>query len=407
MKTEFSRNFIALFSGTTISQIIPFIVAPIISRLYSPADFGFYSFFISIVGLLSIIVTLKYEMAIILPSNTKIADQLLQTSILLSVFASSLILAITILGYFIFHYELIFLTLPFAVFLLSIVNIYDRFYNRAKQYKKMSYQRIAKSSMESGYNLLGYIKTFKSYNLIYGFILSYLVSFLFVWINEYKTIKKVFSKISSLRIRLTLIRYIDFPKYTLPHTFLNTLSTSIPILLIPIYYDQSVLGSYTFGLKYIQAPLALISAAIYNVIGQEFSENINNREALSLKFYYVLKKLILFSILLFPCLIFAESIFSFVFGNQWAVSGEFICILSLWIILNFIVSSFANIPIIFNQQKTALIIEIIYSLIKILPFAIGAGFLGLAITHVLLIYMIMSSLLLIFVLIWYRTLLAH
>ena len=288
MKTEFSRNFIALFSGTTISQIIPFIVAPIISRLYSPADFGFYSFFISIVGLLSIIVTLKYEMAIILPSNTKIADQLLQTSILLSVFASSLILAITILGYFIFHYELIFLTLPFAVFLLSIVNIYDRFYNRAKQYKKMSYQRIAKSSMESGYNLLGYIKTFKSYNLIYGFILSYLVSFLFVWINEYKTIKKVFSKISSLRIRLTLIRYIDFPKYTLPHTFLNTLSTSIPILLIPIYYDQSVLGSYTFGLKYIQAPLALISAAIYNVIGQEFSENINNREALSLKFYYVL-----------------------------------------------------------------------------------------------------------------------
>jgi O-antigen/teichoic acid export membrane protein len=407
MKTEFSRNFTALFSGTTISQIIPFILAPIISRLYSPADFGFYSFFISIVGLLSIIVTLKYEMAIILPSNTKIADQLLQTSILLSVFASSLILAITILGYFIFHYELIFLTLPFAVFLLSMVNIYDRFYNRAKQYKKMSYQRIAKSSMESGYNLLGYIKTFKSYNLIYGFILSYLVSFLFVWINEYKTIKKVFSKISSLRIRLTLIRYIDFPKYNLPHTFLNTLSTSIPILLIPIYYDQSVLGSYTFGLKYIQAPLALISAAIYNVIGQEFSENLNNREALSLKFYYVLKKLILFSILLFPCLIFAESIFSLVFGNQWAVSGEFICILSLWIILNFIVSSFANIPIIFNQQKTALIIEIIYSLIKILPFAIGAGFLGLAITHVLLIYMIMSSLLLILVLIWYRTLLTH
>ena len=176
MKTEFSRNFIALFSGTTISQIIPFILAPIISRLYSPADFGFYSFFISIVGLLSIIVTLKYEMAIILPSNTKIADQLLQTSILLSVFASSLILAITLLGYFIFHYELIFLTLPFAVFLLSMVNIYDRFYNRAKQYKKMSYQRIAKSSMESGYNLLGYIKTFKSYNLIYGFILSYFIS---------------------------------------------------------------------------------------------------------------------------------------------------------------------------------------------------------------------------------------
>lgn len=407
MKTEFSRNFIALFSGSTISQIIPFIVAPIISRLYSPADFGFYSFFISLVGLLSIIVTLKYEMAIILPSNTKIADQLLLTSILLSVFASSLILAITILGYFIFHYELIFLTLPFAVFLLSMVNIYDRFYNREKQYKKMSYQRITKSSIESGYNLLGYIKTFKSYNLIYGFILSYLVSFLFVWINEYKTIKKVFSKISSLRIRLTLLRYIDFPKYTLPHTFLNTLSTSIPILLIPIYYDQSVLGSFTFGLKYIQAPLALISAAIYNVISQEFSENINNKEALSLKFYNVLKKLILFSILLFPCLLFAESIFSFFFGNQWAVSGKFICILSLWIILNFIVSSFAYIPIIFNQQKTALKIEIIYSLIKILPFAIGAGFLGLAITHVLLIYMIMSSLLLILVLIWYRALLTN
>ena len=88
MKSGFNKNFLSLISGTSIAQIIPILIAPILSRLYSPEDFGLYAFYIGIVGVLSVISTFKYEMAIIIPKNKLVVNQLLQISIFSSILIS-------------------------------------------------------------------------------------------------------------------------------------------------------------------------------------------------------------------------------------------------------------------------------------------------------------------------------
>ena len=70
----YNRNFLTMLSGNTISQIIPFILAPILARLFSPEEFAVLANFMAIVGVLGIISTGRLEMAIAIPKDHKKAQ---------------------------------------------------------------------------------------------------------------------------------------------------------------------------------------------------------------------------------------------------------------------------------------------------------------------------------------------
>jgi len=58
-----------VMSGTALAQIIGFALTPIISRLFTPADFGIFGSFSAIVGVVLAGITLDYSQAIMLPKE--------------------------------------------------------------------------------------------------------------------------------------------------------------------------------------------------------------------------------------------------------------------------------------------------------------------------------------------------
>jgi len=56
-------------SGTAIAQSIGFVLSPVISRLYSPSDFGIFGSFDAVVGIIAAGATLEYTQAIVLPKQ--------------------------------------------------------------------------------------------------------------------------------------------------------------------------------------------------------------------------------------------------------------------------------------------------------------------------------------------------
>lgn len=67
--SEFIRNFLTLFSGSTISQFIPILISPIISRLFTPEDFGRLAIFMAISTFVGGFMTGAYDTAIMLPKK--------------------------------------------------------------------------------------------------------------------------------------------------------------------------------------------------------------------------------------------------------------------------------------------------------------------------------------------------
>ena len=95
LKSEFNLNVLTLMLGTTIAQAIPIIISPILTRIYSPEEFGSLILFMSIVSILSVIVSLRYEKAIVQPLSDEDAISLVVISMLVTTGVSA-VLAILI-----------------------------------------------------------------------------------------------------------------------------------------------------------------------------------------------------------------------------------------------------------------------------------------------------------------------
>ena len=70
-KSEFSRNVLTLMTGTTIAQAILIAISPILTRIYTPEDFGMFALYMSVASILLVVETGRYELAIALSKRSE------------------------------------------------------------------------------------------------------------------------------------------------------------------------------------------------------------------------------------------------------------------------------------------------------------------------------------------------
>ena len=399
-KSEFTRKVLTLMTGTTIAQAIHIATSPILTRIYTPEDFGMFALFISIVSIMAVVSTGKYEMSLILPKKDTFAYQLLILSGTIVLISSLIYLFSVAVADIFYSFDAIYYLLPVTVLFIGLNNTFDKYNNRIKNYKLMSYQRLIKTTIESivsiAFMVLFHFKT----GLIWGFVLGFFVSNLTMLYINVKSFQQKAFIVSKAKMKILAKKYINFPKYNMPHAMLNTVSANAPIFLIPVFYGNATLGLYAFGLKIVQAPLGLLSTAVFNVLGQKMAEEYAKGNEILGIYKTMLKKLSLVAIAMIPFFIFADEIFAFVFGNEWREAGNLIQIMSIVVLGSFILSPLSSVPHIFNQQKKALVLEVIATLTRILPFIIGAYIFKLDIEAVLSVYVVLYGLLLLYGLSW-------
>jgi len=96
LKNEFNRNVLTLLTGTTIAQALPIAISPILTRIYTPEDFGVFALFISISAIFAAIVNGKYELAIVVPEKDEDAYNIAALSLLIATGISVVLLLIVI-----------------------------------------------------------------------------------------------------------------------------------------------------------------------------------------------------------------------------------------------------------------------------------------------------------------------
>jgi O-antigen/teichoic acid export membrane protein len=73
-----------LGSGVVIAHLITLGISPLITRMYTPDQFGVFALFTSLVSILTLLSTGAYEFSIVLPEKEKTAIQLFKVSVLCS-----------------------------------------------------------------------------------------------------------------------------------------------------------------------------------------------------------------------------------------------------------------------------------------------------------------------------------
>ena len=68
-KSEFLNNVSTQMLGTGIAQLLPLLVMPILTRLYSEQEFAIYTTFLAYSAVLIVAAGGRYHIAILLPKN--------------------------------------------------------------------------------------------------------------------------------------------------------------------------------------------------------------------------------------------------------------------------------------------------------------------------------------------------
>lgn len=377
--SNFIKDVSKLITGTVIAQSIPILISPLLSRIYTPSDFGIYALYVSIISIIGVIATGRYELAIMLPKKNTEAINILVLSITLSIFTSIITFFLIYLfgEYLSIHlnnkslYKWLYLIPPGIIFLGTYQAL--SYWNN----RKMKYGTIAKSNIYKGFTIgvvnLSWVSISKGPGgLIWGHFLSWFSAAFFLLMRVIKEDRALFKTISFADIKTQAKRYKRFPLFSTWSALFNSISIQVPIFLMSYFFSESIVGFYSFAQRLIFMPMNIIGVSIGQVFFQKAVSYKDDPEKLKIITYNLFKKLFLIGVLPISVLIvFGDYIFPLAFGSKWYMAGVYSQILGLWIFFVFISSPLGNLFSVFEKQKEGMIYNIMILLSRIIALLIG------------------------------------
>jgi O-antigen/teichoic acid export membrane protein len=408
-KKSYYKNFLLLFTGNSISQVVPLLLAPIIGRIFSPHQLATQENFLAIVSLVSIIVAGRYEIALVLPQTQKKANNLFVLTILITLCISLLALLMMLfsneiskwykdeeLGKYIFY-------LSPAVFLVGLNNIFTQWIIRVGKYSLVSASRISQSvTQNTGYAILGYLG-WGINGLIIAWLLGNMISVIMLFFPSLNCFN--WGDIDKREIKSVINEYKDFPIINSLHAFTGIFAEQFFLFfLITRNYGAMVLGLFAVMNRYVRAPLNLVGNAISQIYYREANEAKNNNISVVPLFNKSVRTAAIVSIPFLLVVVFwGTDIFVVYLGEQWRMAGIYAKIMSPCILLNFLCSPVSTTPLIYQKQKIAY-------LFAIAGYTISFGLLYFGIYQKydfetsLWMFSIGMTIYYVFLLLWYRSL---
>ncbi|MCF8404800.1 MAG: lipopolysaccharide biosynthesis protein [Bacteroidales bacterium] len=363
-RDTFTKNLLTLVSGTSIAQLLPILIAPVLTRIYTPDDFGLLALFMSIATILGTVANLRYELAILLPKEDTKAINVLALGVSISLALSILSLLIIIL-FQSFILQLLeeprlrgwIYLVPLVVLLIGMYNTLNYYSTRIKKYKDIALSKIFKSVTMVAVQLgLGLVK--------YGFgglIIGYAASHLFGNMQLLKNVlreKNLIREITKTEMKQQAIRYKRFPQYTFPASLANQLANELANIFISIIYSVTTLGFYSLAIRMLAVPSSFVGTSIGQLYMQEATEEKHRTGAAVETFKSTLRKLVLMGLPFFLLIfIFAEDVFAFVFSEEWRIAGTYARYLIPLLFVRFVVSPVSINLSIFEKQPLSLILQ--------------------------------------------------
>jgi O-antigen/teichoic acid export membrane protein len=344
-RTQVLRNVFILSAGTIIGQAIPICLQPILRRLFTVEEFGSYAIYTSVFGVICVLSSLRYEMAIIQPKHDREAANVLSLSVLLNVLLCFLIFIIVLLFKtriasllsFNSKYSNWLYLAPISVFLFGSFRAINFWLIRKKAFRFSSFNKIYRRAGEAISQIgLGLSKS--NSGLVISEIVGNVVN---VISGVYFLFKKNFrlDMISWHRMKFVAKKYSAFPKYNTLPSFLDIASLQIPILIINHFYTKTDVAQFDLSRMILSVSLVLIGTSISQVIQQKVAEDKNNGQSIKKDFKSILLFLTILSLAQIVVIVFfAPLIFKIFFGAQWEMAGELSQILIFSYIAKFIVS---------------------------------------------------------------------
>lgn len=379
-----ARNMLVVSAGSVVSQALGVLTTPLIARLFAPDSFGVAGVFSSIVGILAILASLRYDRAITLPKHDSDAANLLVLCLGLNVLVS---LLCTLVWFclppaawaWLNAPELGDQTLLFgAALLLAALTIpLVTWAQRLGQFARVSVGRIVASlsttvaSLALGYAGFGSGTALASSRTWGGQLAQPLA--LAVGSGRVE-VGFVLRSVSWQGLRQNAKRYSEFPLYSLPAAVLDVLGRESPALLFATLYGAEAAGLYALSSRLMRIPADLVSGAMGEVLFAQASAARAAGEPLTELITVSSKRLLAAAV--WPMLAMgavAPLVFGDLFGQSWSEAGRYTFVLTPGVLSIFVSSPMTVLLTVLEAHRLNLVSQTVLSVCYIVPTLLGAA----------------------------------
>ncbi|MGM0914237.1 MAG: oligosaccharide flippase family protein [Pseudomonadota bacterium] len=378
-KSSFARGVSVLVGGTAGAQALMVLASPVLTRLYSPEDFGLLAVYAGLLATFAAIVCLCYEQAIPLPENDRDGAAVSIASLFVVLITSALC-AILVWSFGGRATDLLnspalapyLWLLPVGVFLTGIYQVFSLWAVRTKEFPTIARTNLLQAFSGIAVQLVGY--TFGPIALIVGTISTRATGSTALMRQALATHGPDFRSVNLKDIYRALLRWRRFPAFSTWARLANTAGSQLPPILFAALFNPIAAGLYMLAHRVLQVPVTVLGQSVAQVF---FTKAVEAKRAglvapLIINVHGNLANIALPAALLL--ILTGPEIFEFVFGSEWARAGRFAQLMAPWLYLVFISGPISNIVSIMEQQAVSAIFNVAQLAMRIAAIMIGAWF---------------------------------
>lgn len=361
---RFARSVSILAGGTALGQALTVLVSPILTRLYSPEDFGIFGVYASLLGIIVVIASLRYEYAIPLAEKDDTAANILALCF-------GLLLGMTVLSWFVIQglgsqivtwanvpgLEPYLWLIPLGVLGAGAYQILNYWAIRKRDFTRISRTRISRGVGRAAIQVGVGFASAGPLGLLLGQLAGETAGSASLGLAAWRKDRAAFKAVSLQGIQRAGSRYKRFPAFVSGASLINIVGTQAPQILLAAFYGAQVAGWFALGQRVIAAPLNIVVDSVAQVyFGEAAQISRDDPKAVRRLFLRLTSRLALFGGL--PVVVIctlAPWFFASVFGPSWERAGQYVQILGFAFAVRLSVTPTASTLNILDRQDLYLI----------------------------------------------------
>ena len=367
--SSFIRHVFILSGASVLAQLINIASMPVLSRLYSPEDFGVLSLFSSVVSLLATVSGFRYYLILPLVRRERYVHAVVWLSVFLQVtFTLMVTLVAFLLGNnlggtrygVLFPYRYI---IPLCILAIGVYSMAVQWAIREKAFPLVAQTKLTQVLTGCVIKIGGAFICKSPIGLLLGHVAAQGCGG--ITLIRYLTRKNGFPAINLVAMKRAALSYRNMCLIDTPGALLNMAGAYMLPLIIAYFYADDVVGSFSMAQNLLILPGVIVGDAIGQVFSQKAAEAYYNGTLgdLTGRTFELLARVGLFPVML--CSLFAPEIFTFALGEQWKDAGYFASVLGPWTAVNFIYSPMSVLFTTLMIQRLALVFTSVYTVTRL------------------------------------------
>jgi O-antigen/teichoic acid export membrane protein len=364
-----------------MAQIITICAMPLVTRLYTPAQMGQLSLFLSFFLFWSATLSLRYEYAILIAKDdaeSHVVHRLAMIIVVIMSMMGSPILwglhQADALGFGLLPEWAALVVVP--ILLGYGVFMVDRSWIlRAGAIKQITKATIAQSAAKC----VARVVLGLAGGGIGGLFAAELAS---AWTGVFKLARgasKHFApsrpaKITSRELQSVAKRFIKFGTMEAPSTWVNQLSLTFPVPMIAALFGAAEAGWFGLARMIVGIPNRQIGNAVADVFQMELANAVVSGDTAGARklFYGLMRKLAVFGLLPMGFISISGPWFvPLVFGQEWGEAGYVVTIIAPWLYASLVVSPLSRALSVLQAQEYKLVYDICAILLFVIAFLLS------------------------------------